>query len=177
MGEPPTIETDRLVLRARTMADFAPFAAALADPAVVARLGFGPLSRDQAWMRFARGAGMWALLGYGPFIVEDRASGAYAGEVGPGDFKREGEPAPATPEFSWLVAPAFQGRGIAREALAAAIAWTENRFPTREFGCCVETANAPSTRLAHRFGFAPVGRVKLQDATLVVMRRPAARAA
>ncbi len=168
---PPRLETDRLILRGRRLDDFPAIAAMLADPAVTAHLGFAPLARDEAWMRFARAAGMWALVGYGPFLVEEKSTGAVVGDIGPGDFKRAASPGPEPPEFSWIVAPRFQGRGYASEALAVSIDWMAQTAPGRAFSCIIEPSNVASLRLAEKGGFRDVARVVDRGAELILLRR------
>ena len=41
-----------------------------------------PATREEAWARLLRYAGHWALLGYGFWLVEDRTTGSFVGEVG-----------------------------------------------------------------------------------------------
>jgi len=61
----PTIETERLILRGHTPEDFPAFAAMWADPVVTRFIGGAPLAEEDAWAKYLRVAGHWALLGYG----------------------------------------------------------------------------------------------------------------
>lgn len=47
--------------------------------------------RHRSW-DVSRYAGQWSLLGYGYWVVEDKRTGRFAGEVGFADFKRVIEP-------------------------------------------------------------------------------------
>ena len=53
-----------------------------ADPAVVRYIGGVPFSREQAWTRFLRQAGVWHHMGFGFFVLEDKHTGAFAGGAG-----------------------------------------------------------------------------------------------
>ena len=55
----PTLETERLRLRAHTLADFDNCAAMAMDPEVMRFLGGKPNTREECWMRMLRQSGMW----------------------------------------------------------------------------------------------------------------------
>ena len=78
----PTIETERLILRAYTLADFDAFAAMWADPDVVHFIGGRSFSREQSWQRFLTRAGGWQHLGFGFFATFEKDSGQLVGEAG-----------------------------------------------------------------------------------------------
>ena len=61
----------------------------------------------------------WEALGYGNWAIRETATGDYVGSVGVLDYRRILEPAFDAPELGWGVAPRFQGRGMAFEALSA----------------------------------------------------------
>ena len=83
------LTTERLTLTPPTMADFEDSAALWADPEVVRYITGKPSTRTEAWSRFQRQVGGWALLGFGAWTVRETASGRYIGEIGFGNFKRE----------------------------------------------------------------------------------------
>lgn len=93
---------------------------------------------------------MWrsgVLRGYGPFGVEDRATGAYLGEVGL--YHGEGYPAP---ELGWFLVPAAEGRGIALEAARAVLGWVRATFDWPHITNIIEPANSRSIALGLRLG-------------------------
>lgn len=61
----PTIETDRLRLRAFEPGDLGPYAEIYADDVFGRYLGGKTLTRRQVWENIAIILGHWALLGYG----------------------------------------------------------------------------------------------------------------
>ena len=84
-----------------------------ADPTVVRHIGGKPSSLEESWSRLLRYGGLWSLLGYGYWLVEERGSGAFVGEVGFADFRRELEPGFAgAPEAGWVLTAAARGRGL-----------------------------------------------------------------
>ncbi len=170
----PVIETARLTLRGRTGADFPAFAAMWADARVTRFIGGAPVAEEEAWAKFARMEGFWALTGCGFWIVEERATRAVIGELGLADFRRAIDPPLGRiPEFGWAFASAAQGKGYATEALGAALAWADDKFPGSEFPCTIDDDNAPSIRLAGKHGFRRAGPATYKGAAVSVFRRPA----
>lgn len=152
--EVPVIETERLILRGRRTEDFPAYAEMWAHPDVVRYTTVKPLSREDAWTKFARMAGFWALTGYGFWALEEKASGSFIGEAGLADFKRDIEPSlDGKPEFGWGVVSAAQGKGYATEAIRAALDWAQRTLPARNYCCIIDPANEPSIRVADRCGF------------------------
>jgi RimJ/RimL family protein N-acetyltransferase len=150
----PTLETRRLRLRAFRASDLDAQAAAMADPGVVRHLGSSPFSREDTWRKILASPGLWALLGYGYWVVERREDGAYLGQIGFADFKRDMRPSiEGIPEMGWIVAPQAQGRGYATEAVLAALAWADEALGGREIVAIINPDNAASIRIAEKGGF------------------------
>ena len=141
----PTLHTPRLTLRMPRLADFAAWAAYFASDRSVHE--GGPLDRRNAWNVWAAGVALWPLRSYGPFGVDDRATGAYLGEVG--IYQAEGYPAP---ELGWLVVPEAEGRGIALEAARAVLGWLRATFDWPHITNIIEPANTRSIALGLRLG-------------------------
>ena len=78
----PTLETERLVLRAHRVEDFSDLAALWADPVVTRFISGVPQTAEESWSRLLRYAGHWLLLGFGYWAVEEKATGNFLGEVG-----------------------------------------------------------------------------------------------
>jgi RimJ/RimL family protein N-acetyltransferase len=173
----PRLETDRLVLREFRLEDFERSYEITADAAVHRHLGGAP-SRTVKWEKFLRSPTWWAWLGYGMWLAEERATGRVVGEIGFGEFERDIDPRlPDLPEMGWIFAAETHGRGLAGEALRAALAWGDAELGCG-FQCIVAEANAPSLRLADRHGFVEVRRAPFNgraDDPVVVLERPAAR--
>lgn len=167
----PILETERLRLRGHVAADFEAVAAMWADPEVVRYIGGRPSTREESWARLLRYPGMWALLGYGFWAIEEKASGRLAGEGGFADFKREISPAIDAPEQGWALASWAHGKGYGSEAVAAMIAWGETHFGRRDFVCIISPENAPSIRVAEKVGYREVAHTTYKDAATVMFRR------
>jgi RimJ/RimL family protein N-acetyltransferase len=141
----PVLETPRLRLRAPREADFAPFAALYAEPR--ARFMGGPLDRVGAWKVFAVGIAQWTLSGFGVWSIQERATGAYLGDVG-----LTHPPYYPELELGWTLVPGAEGRGIAHEAARAALDWSWAALAVPTLVSYIDPGNARSIRLAERLG-------------------------
>jgi len=117
----PKIDTARLTLRAHTLADFDDYCAMWSDPQVTRYIGGKPFNREECWTRFLRQSGHWALMGFGYWVVREKASNRFVGEVAgpwldPAGACGDG----AVVEAGWVLAPWSHGMRYAREAVAAA---------------------------------------------------------
>jgi RimJ/RimL family protein N-acetyltransferase len=150
----PIVHTERLRLRGHTLNDFAYTKALWSDAAVVEYIGGKPLTVEECWARFLRYAGHWSLLGFGYWVVEERETGEFVGEVGFGNFKRDMEPALGTiPELGWVLAPAKHGKGYATEAARAALGWGREHLNCNDFACLIHPDHRASIQVARKCGF------------------------
>lgn len=152
----PVLDTERLLLRGHMLADFPAFAAQRADPLVMKYLGKGDLlSEEEAWSKFQSMAGHWALLGWGTWAVEEKASGHYVGSIGFADKKRPAEhPASGAPEMGWSLNAAAHGKGYATEAVTTALDWGRRHFGSgARVVCVISDDNIASIRVAEKNGF------------------------
>jgi len=167
------LTTERLTLTPPSMADFGDSAALWADPEVVRYISGKPSTRTEAWSRFQRQVGGWALLGFGAWTVRETASGRYVGEIGFGNFKREIDPPLGdAPEAGWVLAPWSHGKGFASEAVAAALAWGDTRFEGPRTVCIIDPENAASLRVAAKAGYRIYDRAPYMNSEVVLHERP-----
>ncbi len=150
LGAPiPVIETARLRLRGPVLADLDAYRGFLTSP----RAGFvgGPFAAHEAFPKLAAVAGTWALLGYGRWVVADRASDAALGLVGliHPDWYDE-------LELGWTLF-AGEGRGIAQEAALAARRFAYETLGLGPLMSLCAADNARSVALARRLGCTPDG--------------------
>ncbi|MBC5825006.1 MAG: GNAT family N-acetyltransferase [Candidatus Eremiobacteraeota bacterium] len=154
LKEIPRLVTDRLLLRAHEVQDFGACAAMWGDPEVVRHISGMPSTAQQTWSRMLTYAGLWRLLGYGYWALVERASGAFAGDVGFADFKREMTPSIAgLPEAGWVLARAMHGKGYASEAVAAMVAWADEHIDAVRSVCIVDPRHSASIRVADKNGY------------------------
>jgi RimJ/RimL family protein N-acetyltransferase len=150
-----TLLTPRLILRQPKLHDFSAFAAQRADPVMMKFIGKGDLlGEEDAWLKFHSMIGHWQLLGFGTWMVEDKASGETIGAVGYADKKRpKDHPASGAPEMGWSLASSAHGKGYASEALKAALSWGYDFFGPARVVCVISDGNDASIRLAEKHGF------------------------
>ena len=170
----PVLETPRLLMRGYRADDFAPSVAMWQEPAYYRYLSAAPLASEEIWKLLLRNAGHWSLMGYGPWAIEEKASGQFIGTVGLFDFKRNIEPVLGdAPEVGWVLAPSAHGQGYATEAVTAALGWAESYFGPVRMVCLIHPENQPSLRVAAKFGFREYARTTYKGEPGVLLERPA----
>jgi RimJ/RimL family protein N-acetyltransferase len=173
----PVIVTERLRLRGHRPDDFANCAAMWADPVVTRYIGGKPLSEEDVWARVLRYLGHWAWLGFGYWVVEEKATGKFAGEMGFSDWKREIEPSlKGVPELGWVLASRVHGKGYATEVAQAAIAWGDGNIRTAQpalgrMVCIIHPEHARSIRVAEKCGFKEVLRTTYKEDPTILFAR------
>jgi RimJ/RimL family protein N-acetyltransferase len=170
--EVPTLETDRLVLRGHRPDDLDDCAAMWGDPMVTRFIGGRPFSREEVWMKLLRNVGHWSLFGFGLLVVREKASGAFVGEVGMAEFKRDIEPSfVGTPEIGWVLAPHAHKRGFATEAVRCVLAWFAAEFDSMRTVCLIDEGNASSMRVAAKCGYRERTRTMFKGQPVVILER------
>jgi RimJ/RimL family protein N-acetyltransferase len=168
----PTIGTERLVLRPHTAADFELYRAMWSDPVVTRFTGGFPSGREDIWTRFLRGFGMWSHMGFGFLVVEDRASGAFLGEVGFQERRRDITPSmEGTLETGWALVPSAHGKGYATEAVRAVLGWADAALPGSRYTALIDAGNAGSIRVAEKVGFREFARTEYHGVAAVLFER------
>ena len=172
----PIFETERLKLRGHRLEDFTHSAAMWADPRVTQHIGGKPLTEEESWTRFLRYVGHWSLLGFGYWVVEEKTTGNFLGEVGFSDYKRDIEPSlKGVPEIGWVFASQSHGKGYATEAVRGAVAWGDARFRLARTACIIDPENLPSIRVAAKCGYREIRRTTYQGQPAVMfVREPSA---
>jgi RimJ/RimL family protein N-acetyltransferase len=168
------LNTQRLTLTPVGVADLDDLNALWADEAFTRHIMGRALSHEEVWFRLLRDIGHWQAKGYGNWSIRETATGAYVGSVGVLDYRREMAPAFDAPELGWGVAPAFQGQSMAREALQAALGWTDAYRLEPRTVCMISPDNEPSIRLAERVGYRPYARTDYKGAAVDLYERPRA---
>ena len=169
----PTVETARLILRAHTLEDYPDSVAMWSDPDVTRFIGGKPATAEETWARVLRYAGHWALMGFGYWLIAEKSSGRFAGEMGFAEHRREMNPGfDDAHEIGWSLMPHSHGKGFATEAVAAAIAWHDAQFGRMRTACMIAPENAPSIRVAEKAGYTEYAQTKYKgNPTLLFERR------
>ena len=159
----PVLVTPRCRLRAPELSDFD----ALHSVTAADRGGFmgGASTERESWSDFCAMVALWLLRGHGMWSVDH--GGALAGFVLIGL-----EPGDAEHELGFLFRPAFEGRGLAHEAAAAARDWAWDALRLSSLVSSIATGNVRSERLAARLGATPDGTGHDGRLTIWRHRRP-----
>ncbi len=149
-----TLETERLILRMFREGDLDEYAEICSDHEVMRYLGEGrALDRWEAWRQMAMVLGHWQLRGYGPWAVEERATGRLLGRIG--FFNPEGWPGF---ELGWVLRRDSWGNGFATEGATAALSFAFGEMKQSKVISLIQPANEPSIRVALRLGYSLEGR-------------------
>lgn len=141
---PPTIRTERLILRAPVLADFPDYADFLASPRAQ-HMG-GPYDQRGAWGMFCHDVAVWTLFGHGALMI-DLPGGACIGQVGINH-------GPLFPEkeLGWLIYAGHEGQGYASEAAAALRDWAFAEAGLETLVSYIDPHNRRSIAVAERLG-------------------------
>jgi RimJ/RimL family protein N-acetyltransferase len=151
------LETDRLIMRMWREDDFESYLPLCQDPEVMRFLGAGkPLDPFECWRHMAFMVGHWELLGYGPFAVEEKATGEFVGRVG--FMNPVGWPAF---ELGWTLSRNFWGRGYASEAARRALAYAFDELDKDHVISLIDPLNLNSIKVAERLGEKVEGKTEL----------------
>lgn len=147
------IETARLRLRPWVREDRAAFELLVNTPAMMARLGGLKTSAGIDEM-FEKRLNDQAQHGCTYWATEHKDSGALIGSCGIRIASNYGPDAPVAnmPEIGWRVGEAHWGKGYAREAAEASIAWGWANLETPAIGAWTTIGNDRSWGLMERLG-------------------------
>jgi RimJ/RimL family protein N-acetyltransferase len=150
------IESDRLILRQWRLDDFESYLELCQDPEVMRFLGGKTFDRLECWRHMAFMVGHWQLLGYGPWAVEEKATGRFVGRVG--FLNPEGWPAF---ELGWTLSHKFWGRGYATEAARRALGYGFDELDKDHVISLIDPKNTKSIKVAERLGERVEGKTDL----------------
>ena len=172
----PVLETERLRLRPHRLADFEASFAMWCEPEVVRHISGKPSTEQAAWGRVMNYLGLWQLLGFGYWAVEEKSSGQLIGEFGFADFKRDLQPSiRGLPELGWALVTRAHGKGYATEGLRAALNWGERNLKAPRTVCLIDTGNIASFKVAAKLGFVETAQTIYGGKPIVLLSRELAR--
>lgn len=147
----PSLQTERLTLRAPRLSDFEPLAEFRASD----RAAFvgGPQSKSNSWNYLAAMIGHWDMRGFGRWIItetghDDTPLGT-VGPLHPFDWPER--------EIGWSLFANGEGRGIAFEAAVAARHYAYTTLGWTTAASFINLENTRSLKLAERMGCRPDG--------------------
>ena len=166
------VNTERLVLTPTAASDIEDLITLWAHPEFTRHITGRPLCEDEVWLRCLRDIGHWQVLNHGNWVIRERSSGEFVGTVGVLNYRRTITPAMIDPELGWGLSPRFQKKGMALEAVTAALDWAD-RFLTAERTLCMITPeNTASSSLAKRLGYQAWATTRYKDSEVILYERP-----
>lgn len=168
----PTIRTDRLVLRPLTAADFDAVHRIWSDPENVHFITGKPSTEAESWRRIINSAGLWPILGYGYWALDEADDGTFVGLVGFADFRRD-EPAgfSGDPEIGYVIDKRVHGKGYGREAMTACMQWMDDNHGRQRTICMISPDNIASIRIAERLGYKTYGEGEIGGENVLLLER------
>ena len=130
------------------------------------------LGEEEVWLRCLRDIGHWQVLGHGNWAIREIATGQFVGTVGVLNYCRDISPAIDSPELGWGLHPRFQGKGLAFEAVSAALEWADQHLNAPRTLCMISPDNRASVRLAQRLGYRTWMTTRYKDSEVVLYERP-----
>ncbi|MEM1388206.1 MAG: GNAT family N-acetyltransferase [Pseudomonadota bacterium] len=140
----PVIETERLLLRAPGIEDFARFADIMASPQ--GKNWGDPKDRRETWSLFVQITATWYLRGHGAWAICLREAPARL----IGIVQIGAEPGDDAPELGWLLDAAAEGNGYATEAARAVRDHARDAMQMVDLVSYVDAENTRSRAVAER---------------------------
>lgn len=170
MTKVPVLETERLRLRGHRREDLDALTAMWAHPIVYRHITGKASERAETWSRMLRLTGQWLVSGFGYWVVEEKDTGAFVGEVGFLTGERDLTPDFGdTPEAGWSLWPPQHGKGYAEEAVRAILEWADEHYPRTV--CMIDPDNGPSLRVAQKVGFRKIADATYKDGPVILFER------
>ena len=144
---PQQLETERLLLRQFRNGDWPDLHEYYSDRKATRYTFNCDLTEGDTWRIMCGMIGHWQVRGYGPYALEEKASGRVLGTVGfwyPNDWPE--------PEIKWGLAARAWGRGFASEAARAVLKTGREYMPEIRFISMISPHNEASIRLAQAVG-------------------------
>ena len=167
--------TERLELWRPQLSDRPLLEAMMASATVRKYLGAMEPDTPDVFARLLRNAGCWSLYGYGTFMVRERGRVEIVGNCGVfHSWRGLGADFDDKPEAGWILAESHFGKGIAREAMTAALGWFDREHGPREVVAMISPENRPSIALADKLGFKATRATELADGEAIQLYSRAA---
>lgn len=141
----PTLETERLILRAARFSDWPAYCAFMMSDR--AKYLGGPYDEKGAWGNFCHDTALWTLFGHGALMVDDKETSQIVGQVG-----INAGPLFPERETGWMLYPGYEGRGYAFEAALALRDWAYRTLKLPPLVSYIHPDNHPSIKLAEKLG-------------------------
>ena len=168
----PLLHTERLELWKPRIGDMPGLVELIAADETRRFLGPAQADEKSQFEKLLKNAGGWALYGYGTFHVRLRGEPAIIGSCGIfHSWRGFAQGMDDVPEAGWIIRNDHWGKGIAHEAMRAALDWFDKTYGPRRVAAMIEDGNTASQRVAGKLGFVEYGRQFYEDSPLVLYER------
>lgn len=164
---PSILETPRLRLRTFVQDDWQGMHEHFSDVECTRYTFRRALTEAATWRAMASMAGHWLLRGYGPYAVEEKASGTMLGTIGPWYPIEWPEP-----EIKWALARRHWGKGYASEAVRAVQRMAHEYLPELKLISLIDARNEASIRLALAVGATLEREIEFAGGPFHIYRHP-----
>ncbi|MGV8892627.1 MAG: GNAT family N-acetyltransferase [Burkholderiaceae bacterium] len=164
---PESIESPRLLLRTATDEDWSALHAYYSDPECIKYTTQHPFSEDESRRIVGSISRHWQRKGYGPYVIQEKVTGAVLGLAGLWFPKEWPEP-----EIKWALTRSHWGNGYAAEAARAVQAMAACNMPELHLISLIHSENQPSIRLAIAVGATLEREMAFREGIYHVYRHP-----
>ena len=164
---PESIESTRLLLRTVNDEDWSALHAYYSDAECTKYTTLQPLSEDESRRIVGSISRHWQRKGYGPYVVQEKATGSVLGLVGLWFPKEWPEP-----EIKWALSRIHWGKGYAAEAARAVQAMAARHMPELHLISLIHCENQASIRLATAVGATLEREMEFRGGIYRVYRHP-----
>lgn len=164
---PESIESPRLRLRIFKEEDWPALHEYYSDAECTKFTALRALSEEESRRTLESLVRHWQRKGYGPYALEEKATGTVLGIAGlwyPKEWPQ--------PEIKWALARRHWGKGYAREAAHAVQAMAARHVPELHLISLIHSENAPSIRLAISVGATLEREMEFRGGVYRVYRHP-----
>jgi len=156
---PPSIETERLVIRRHLPQDFEPMRSFFADEEATRLLDMTAEQKTKEAVRALLDAVMDSYDSGEPIFalaIVEKEEGRFIGSCGmaPDDLD------PREIQIFYVILPEFQGRGFASEAAAGLVSYAFTTLGVERLFASMAAENAASVKVAEKLGMTLVGNVE-----------------
>jgi RimJ/RimL family protein N-acetyltransferase len=162
---PEEVNTERLRLRKFRESDWQDLFSYYSDEDCMRFTTGRPLTDWETWRVVATMVGHWELRGFGPYAMEEIASGKVIGPVGlwyPLEWPE--------PEIKWGLSKVYWGKGFAREAAEAVRAMAATQLPEYHLISLIVADNTNSIKLAESLGAVYEKTIPFRDSEASIYR-------
>lgn len=168
----PLLRTERLELWQPQPSDLNGLVELISAEATRQFLGPAEPDAKGQFSRLMRNGGSWHFYGYGTFVVRLAGETGIVGTCGVfHSWRGFGQGMDDVPEAGWIIRNDHWGKGIAKEAMSAILAWFDATHGAQRIACMIEDGNAASDCVALALGFRPYGRQEFEGTMLTLYDR------